>query len=92
MPWLLVVLLGIVPLGLDLVGRLTSRSLNRGMTSGVSGEKREREPIPDMTWVGMTRRDSPLLIPLFSFHPLLLVYDNDLMEEMIHAPVYIIWV
>jgi hypothetical protein len=89
MPWLLVVLLCIALLELDLVDRLTSRSRNRGMTSGVSGEKREREPIPDMTLVGMTRLDSPFLIPLFGFHPLLLVYDNDLMEEMIHAPVYI---
>jgi hypothetical protein len=61
------------------------------MPSGVSGEKRKRNPIPDMTLVGMTRDDSLLLIPLFGFHPLLLVYDNDLMEEMIHAPVYIIW-
>jgi hypothetical protein len=41
MPWLPVILLGIVLLELDLVDRLTSRSLNRGMTSGVSGEKRE---------------------------------------------------
>jgi hypothetical protein len=91
MPWLLVVLLGIVPLGLGLVDRWTSRSRNRGMTSGVSGEERERKPISDMTLVGMTRLDSPLLIPLLGFHPLLLMYDNDLMEEMIHAPVYIIW-
>lgn len=42
MPWSLVVLLCIAPPWLGLVDRLTSRSRNRGTTSGVSGENRGR--------------------------------------------------
>jgi hypothetical protein len=59
------------------------------MTSGVSGEKKQLNPFLDIPLGGMTRDDSPLLIPLFSIHPLLVVIDVDLMKEMIHTPVYI---
>jgi len=46
MPWSLVVPLCIVPLGLGLVDRLTSRSRNRGMTSGVSGDNMSEAHFP----------------------------------------------
>jgi len=60
MPWLLVVLLCIVLLGRGLVDRWRSRSRNRGMTSEVSGEKKQLNPFLIIIPLGgMTRDDSP---------------------------------